>query len=282
MPENKSRPSQDQRWENGWAPDTSRAPGTRRLWLAGGLAVATVLACVTAIALNDKPVDKKTEAREGQTLSDDETAGGGLISFATPSPTPSTTPEGDDKGTPASASVSASPQAPSSPRPQGSSAPHTPAKPSASPTKKPTRPKPTSYKRSVRSVNYPDRYWHVSGGLVKLDPVRGSESRADSTFTVVKGLADSSCYSFVTAGGSYLRHYNFVLRADRNDGKAVFKKDATFCSRASGFSGAVMLESVNYPGRYLRHKDFQLRLDPYQYDSQYASDSAFRVVNALS
>lgn len=73
-----------------------------------------------------------------------------------------------------------------------------------------------------------------------------------------------------------------MLRADRNDGKAVFKKDATFCSRASGFSGAVMLESVNYPGRYLRHKDFQLRLDPYQYDSQYASDSAFRVVNALS
>ena len=45
MPDNASRSPQDRPvWEDGWAPDTSRAPGTRRLWLAGGLAVATVVA----------------------------------------------------------------------------------------------------------------------------------------------------------------------------------------------------------------------------------------------
>ncbi|MDQ0580256.1 AbfB domain-containing protein [Streptomyces rishiriensis] len=273
MPDNKSRHSQEQPWENGWAPDTSRAPGTRRLWLAGGLAVATIVACVTAIALNDKPVDDSSEAPQGQALSDEETEGG-LISFATPSASGSTTPAGKK-----SASPSASPKTSSSPGPQGSSAPHAPATASASPTKKPSSPEPATIQRSVRSVNYPDRYWHVSGGLVRLDPVGGPESRADSTFTVVKGLADSSCSTFVTADGKYLRHRDFVLRAERNDGSTLFKQDATFCAVSS--SGAVMLESVNYPGRFLRHKNFALRLDAYGYGSDYR-DFSFNLVDGLA
>ncbi|MCX4761116.1 AbfB domain-containing protein [Streptomyces sp. NBC_01275] len=293
MPDNKSRPPQEEPWENGWAPDTSRAPGTRRLWLAGALAVATIVACVTAIAVNDKASDKKdenSEARQGQTKSD-ETSGGGLISFATPSAgsTSSSTSSSTAKATATatgggeSASPSAGGSASSSPAAGGGATPHTSAEASASPTRKPADPKPpTSYERSVRSVNYPDRYWHVSDGVVKLDPVRGSESREDSTFTVVKGLADSSCYSFKTADGTYLRHRNFVLRAERNDGSTLFQKDATFCSRASSYSGAVMLESVNYPGRYLRHKNFQLRLDSYQNSDLYRADASFRVVDALS
>ncbi|MER5434540.1 AbfB domain-containing protein [Streptomyces sp. NPDC002588] len=287
MPENKSRPPQDQPWENGWAPDTSRAPGTRRLWLAGALAVATVVACVTAIAVNDRDTDRSSDAREGQTLSDDETASG-LISFATPSATGSSSAGAAGKNakseSPApsvsgSGSASSSPQAGSKSSPK----PHTSAKPSSSPSKttKPADPAPSSYERSVQSVNYPDRYWHVSSGLVKLDSPRGSESRADSTYTVVKGLTDSSCFSFKTADGNYLRHRNFVLRAERNDGSGLFKQDATFCARPSSYSGAVMLESVNYPGRYLRHKDFQIRLDPYQNSGLYRADSAFRFVAGL-
>ncbi|MFI5469504.1 AbfB domain-containing protein [Streptomyces cacaoi] len=279
MPDNKSRPSQEQPWENGWAPDTSRAPGTRRLWLAGGLAVATIVACVTAIALNDKPVDDKSGARQGQPLSDEETEGG-LISFATPSASGSTTPAGK-KST--SASASASPKTSSSPEAQGSSTPHAPASPAASPTTKPSTPKPAATQRSVRSVNYPDRYWHVSGGLVKLDQVGGSESREDSTFTVVKGLADSSCSTFVTADGKYLRHRDFVLRAERNDGSTLFKQDATFCAVPSSYSsGAVMLESVNYPGRFLRHKNFALRLDAYGYGSNHREDFSFNLVDGLA
>ncbi|MER5197900.1 AbfB domain-containing protein [Streptomyces sp. NPDC002755] len=279
MPENKSRPSQEH-WENGWAPDTSRAPGTRRLWLAGGLAVATIVACVTAIALNDKPVDDKSDARQGQTLSDEETEGG-LISFATPSASGSATPTGKRSTT---ASASASPKTSSSPEAQGSSTPDAPAAPSASSTTtKPSTPKPAATQRSVRSVNYPDRYWHVSGGLVKLDPVGGSESRADSTFTVVKGLADSSCSTFVTADGTYLRHRDFVLRAERNDGSTLFKQDATFCAVPSSYSsGAVMLQSVNYPGRFLRHKNFSLRLDTYGYGSNNREDYSFRLVDGLA
>ncbi|MFJ8105160.1 AbfB domain-containing protein [Streptomyces sp. NPDC096132] len=284
MPKNKSRPPQEQPWENGWAPDTSRAPGTRRLWLAGALAVATVVACVTAIVVNDRDSEGRSDAREGQTLSDDASSDG-LISFATPSvsgsPSASTAGKGDKSASP-SASSSASASASASAQDDDSSpSPHSSGKASASPTKKPSDPTPTSYERSVQSVNYPDRYWHLSSDQVKLDAPRGSESREDSTFTVVKGLTDSACFSFKTSDGKYLRHRNFVLRADRNDGSSLFQQDATFCSRASSYSGAVMLESVNYPGRYLRHKDFQIRLDSYQNSSLFQADSAFRFVAGL-
>jgi hypothetical protein len=135
--------------------------------------------------------------------------------------------------------------------------------------------------KSVRSVNYPDRYWQVSGDFVKLNPVSSTAARRAATFKVVKGLANSSCYSFATADGSYLRHRNFILRAERNDGSPLFKQDATFCPRTSSYSGAVMLESVNYPGRYLRHQNFQLKLDRYQNSSLFRSDSAFRLVAGL-
>lgn len=122
----------------------------------------------------------------------------------------------------------------------------------------------------------------MSGDFVKLNPVSSTAARRAATFTVVKGLANSSCYSFATADGGYLRHRDFILRAERNDGTPLFKKDATFCPRTSSYSGAVMLESVNYPGRYLRHQNFQLKLDRYQNSSLFRSDSAFRLVAGLS
>ncbi|MDT7841278.1 AbfB domain-containing protein [Streptomyces justiciae] len=271
MPENQSRPPQP--WENGWAPDTSRPPGTRRLYLAGALAVATIVACVTAIAWTDKGPE---------TLSQPSPSGTGtlpgLISFGTPSQPEVTPPKGKSGLTTDEATTS-------TPRQQGSASPS----PAAHPTTKPPSahpsskaPRPTTTWRSVRSVNYPDRYWHVSGGYVKLDPVGGSESREDSTFKLVKGLSDSSCYSFATADGQYLRHRNFILVANRNDGSPLFHQDATFCPRASTVPGAIMLESVNYPGRFLRHQNFQLKLDPYQYNDLYRQDSAFRLVDGLA
>ncbi|MFI6036813.1 AbfB domain-containing protein [Streptomyces sp. NPDC051315] len=280
MPDNESRPSLDHPWENGWAPDTSRAPGTRRLWLAGALAVATIVACVTAIGLNDQPADGTSAAGRGRTTSDKETSAG-LISFASPSASGSPTPSaGSGSPSPsASASVSASP------RPQGSSSPRTSA-PASAPTASPTRgtsgSEPAAVRRSVQSVNYPDRYWHLSDGSVRLDVIgSGREQREDSTFTLVKGLAHSSCHSFRTSDGTYLRHRSFVLVKDRDDGSALFRQDATFCARATS-SGVIALESVNYPGHFLRHERFQLKLQRYEHNGQYGADSAFRLVEGLA
>ncbi|MEU0964057.1 AbfB domain-containing protein [Streptomyces sp. NPDC005917] len=184
----------------------------------------------------------------------------------------------------ASASVTASAAAPgTTPKTSPSSAkPSKSSPPKGSPGGSGGTAQQSAAHRSVRSVNYPDRYWHVSDGCVTLDPVRGPECREDSTFTVVKGLANSSCYSFRTSAGKYLRHRNFLLRADRSDGSSLFHQDATFCARTSAHSGAVLLESVNYPGRFLRHKNFQLKLDSYQNSDLYRADSAYRLVDPLA
>ncbi|MFF4797709.1 AbfB domain-containing protein [Streptomyces sp. NPDC001351] len=276
MPETIPEPPRNQPWENGWSPDTSRAPGTRRLWLAGVLALSTIVACATAIAVMDKDSDRPLRASGIPSSSVAETPPG-LISFATPSTDGVTAPAG--KSGPSSTQSRTSP----SPSPHDSAAgggkPSTSPKPHAS---SPSHSKPSATYRSLQSVNYPDRYWHVSGDYVKLDPPAGSESRQDSTFKVVKGLADSSCYSFATHDGKYLRHRDFLLRDEPSDGSYLFKQDATFCPRASAYSGAVMLESVNYPGRFLRHQNFQLQLDPYQYSGAYQADSAFRLVTGLA
>ncbi|MFJ7072434.1 AbfB domain-containing protein [Streptomyces sp. NPDC098781] len=276
MPGNKSQPAQDQPpWENGWAPDTSRAPGTRRLWLAGGIAVATVIACVTAIALSEGASDDTSAAASPAA---EGSAVPGLISFATPS---GTAPPKGKSGLSTARGTSETPRrhdaTTSAPAPDPSkSAPHG----ASSPTGAAQPPATTTIWRSIRAVNYPDRYWHVSDGQVKLDPVRGSESREDSTFKQVKGLADSSCQSFATHDGTYLRHRNFVLRAERHDGSALFAQDATFCPRGSSYgSDATMLESVNYPGYFLRHKNFVVRLERYEHSSLYLADSSFRLVN---
>ncbi|MFJ8539868.1 AbfB domain-containing protein [Streptomyces sp. NPDC093591] len=277
MPENKSRPPQEQPWENGWAPDTSRAPGTRRLWLAGGMAVATIVACFTAIAVTDRAPDVRARSAPA----DDTASVPGLISFATPSGT--LPPEGKS-GLSTTEETTRAPggQDAGAPKPEPEQKPKPSKSPSPTGGSAPAPKPPATTWRSVRSVNYPDRYWHASSGYVKLDAVGGSESREDSTFKLVKGLANASCYSFATADGGYLRHRSFVLRSERNDGSAVFEQDATFCARSAGYSGAVMLESVNYPGRFLRHQNFQLKLDPYQHSSLYLADSAFRLVAGLA
>ncbi|QOV39136.1 AbfB domain-containing protein [Streptomyces ferrugineus] len=275
MPEDKSRPSQEQPWENGWAPDTSRAPGTRRLWLAGGMALATIIACITAIAVTDRASDGKS-ASAGPSA--DDTTVPGLISFATPSQT--TPPKGKSglsTERPAKApgrTGAASPK----PAPEPSKPPsHEAGSPSATP-----KPPSGDTWRSIRSVNYPDRYWQVSDGYVALNRVGGSTSRQDSTFRQVKGLANGSCLSFATDDGQYLRHRSFVLRAERNDGSALFAQDATFCPRGSYHSGAAMLESVNYPGYFLRHKNFVIRMERYDHSSLYQADSSFRLVDGLA
>ncbi|MDI9834080.1 AbfB domain-containing protein [Streptomyces sp. KAU_LT] len=273
MPDNASRPSPEPPvWEDGWTPDTSRAPGTRRLWLAGALAVATIVACATALTVSGKESDAVSAA---PTPSRVDVSVPGLISFATPSQTPPAGRSGMAPGqseSPAGGRTDASPSA-SAP----STSPSAEAEPSsAHPSSPPSAHSPL---RSVRAVNYPDRQWHVTRGAVRLDPV-GSGRRSDVAFRLVAGLADASCHSFATADGRYLRHRDFLLREDRDDGSALFRRDATFCPRSSPHSGAVMLESVNHRGRFLRHRDFRLRLDPYQRDGLFLADSSFRIVDA--
>ncbi|MGW2744290.1 AbfB domain-containing protein [Streptomyces sp. NPDC001450] len=273
MPENTPHSPQRQPWENGWNPDTSRAPGTRRLWLAGALAVATITACVTAIAVTDQTREQRATPPAAGASTD---SGPGLLSFASPSASTPAPPKGR------TSMASATPSTAGSPAPTATHAAGSTPAPAKSPAHHGSSPKPTADRRSVRSLNYPDRYWHVVDDYVKLDPVGSPSARRAATFALVKGLSDARCYSFATADGDYLRHRDFLLRAEHDDGSRLFEQDATFCPRTSSFTGATMLESVNYPGRFLRHQNFQLKLDPYQNTDLYRADSAFLLVDGLS
>ncbi|GAA3464969.1 family 43 glycosylhydrolase [Saccharothrix longispora] len=79
---------------------------------------------------------------------------------------------------------------------------------------------------------------------------------ADSQFRIVTGLAGSGTVSLESANfpGYYLRHRDFQVYVERNDGSAVFRGDASFTRRAGLANGAaVSFESQNHPGYYLRH-----------------------------
>ncbi|MGW7820717.1 AbfB domain-containing protein [Streptomyces puniciscabiei] len=253
-------------WETGMTADTSRSPGARRLWLTGALALAVVTACVTALLVDDRPPHSAATPQATGAPTDN---GPGLLSFASPSARTTASPGGR------AAMASVTPQAAA---PRTTDPKQAPAK---SPSPQASSPRPAATRRSVRSVNYPDRYWHISGDYVRLDPVSTPGTRRAATFTLVKGLANGACYSFATADGGYLRHRDFLLRAEPDDGTALFRQDATFCPRRSSFTGAVMLESANYPGRFLRHQNFQLKLAPYENTGLYRADSAFRLVDGL-
>nr|WP_026468238.1 alpha-L-arabinofuranosidase B [Amycolatopsis balhimycina] len=93
---------------------------------------------------------------------------------------------------------------------------------------------------------------------VVIAPVASGSSatdKADATWIVRPGLADSSCVSFesANAAGSYLRHYAFVLHLKANDGTTQFAADATFCPKPGNSGTGYSLQSFNYPAEYVRH-----------------------------
>lgn len=269
-------------WDNGWSPDASRTPGTRRLWLAATLALTTVVACVTAIAVDGGRSGTAASPAPSSPAAEDD--GPGLLSFPS-SPAATGGRRGGSRpgsGTPAADGSASGKRRTDGKAGKGTGSGDAPATPVPSPSKSGgggSGGGTVAVWKSVRSVNYPDRSWHISRGLVRLDPVGRAGDPRTVTFMLINGLADKACYSFATADGGYLRHRDFVLRSEPDDGSALFEKDATFCPRVSAYSGAVMLESVNYPGRYLRHRDFQLVLDPYQGSGQYRADASFRLAD---
>ncbi|MGP3964184.1 AbfB domain-containing protein [Nonomuraea sp. 3N208] len=124
----------------------------------------------------------------------------------------------------------------------------------------------TGVSRTFESVNDPKTYITESARL-------GADA---VTLRVVPGLADPKGYSLVDAEGRYLRHKNFLIRFDANDGTALFKRDATFHARQGTVAGSVRLESVNYPRRFVRHSGDRLRLDKALDTAVFRADSSFR------
>ncbi len=83
----------------------------------------------------------------------------------------------------------------------------------------------------------------------------GSTDKSDATWIVHPGLANSSCVSFESRNypGDYLRHQNYHVYRQRDDGSSLFAADATFCPQPGKNGQGTSFASYNYPDRYLRH-----------------------------
>jgi len=82
--------------------------------------------------------------------------------------------------------------------------------------------------------------------------------KANATWVVTAGLANSSCVSFQAANatGSYLRHQNYQLFLSPNDNSSLFAQDATFCPTTGNSGQGWSFPSVNFPTRFIRHFNF--------------------------
>lgn len=114
-------------------------------------------------------------------------------------------------------------------------------------------------KISLRATTsgYTTRYIAHTGTTVNTQVVTSSSTttlKQQASWTVRAGLGNSGCWSFesVDTPGSYIRHYNFALLVNANDGTKQFHEDATFCS-LSGLSTGSTIRSWSYPTRFFRH-----------------------------
>ena len=103
-----------------------------------------------------------------------------------------------------------------------------------------------------------DRYIHHTGATVDTAVVGSGSSaieKGNASWTVRAGLGNSSCVSFESrnTSGQYLRHYNYQLQLQTNDGTSQFAQDATFCPEAGRNGQGVSLRSLNFSDRYVRH-----------------------------
>lgn len=118
----------------------------------------------------------------------------------------------------------------------------------------------SSYSFQVTTPGYTTRYIAHTDDTVNTQVVTSSSSttlKEQASWTVTTGLGNSACYSFesVDTPGSYIRHYNFELYLNANDGTKQFYEDATFCPQAALNGEGTSLRSWSYPTRYFRHYD---------------------------
>ncbi|KAL9050650.1 MAG: hypothetical protein Q9162_006509 [Coniocarpon cinnabarinum] len=105
---------------------------------------------------------------------------------------------------------------------------------------------------------YNTRYLSHTGFTVDTQVVDSSSSTAlkqQASWNIRTGLGSSDCVSFESRDtpGSFLRHFNFQLVLNPNDGSQQFGEDATFCPQAGLTGQGNTLRSWSYPTRYFRH-----------------------------
>ncbi|KAF3766197.1 glycoside hydrolase family 54 /Carbohydrate-binding module family 42 [Cryphonectria parasitica EP155] len=112
----------------------------------------------------------------------------------------------------------------------------------------------------VTTPGYDTRYIAHTGTTVNTQVVTTSSAttlKEEASWIVQTGLGNSGCYSFesVDTPGSYIRHYDFALLVNADDGTKQFAEDATFCPLAALNGQGNSIRSWSYPTRWFRHYD---------------------------
>jgi hypothetical protein len=139
---------------------------------------------------------------------------------------------------------------------------------------------------SLRAVtpavsNYYIAHENFIGVIRQVSASSTALRKADATWTLRVGLAETNCYSFesVNYPGYFLRHTGFKLYLRKNDNTQAFRNDATFCFMPPmiGNVGASMI-AVNYIDHFVRHYSGNLLLNPEQNNYTFRVDSTFDFV----
>ncbi|KAJ6527117.1 Arabinosidase B [Mycena capillaripes] len=104
------------------------------------------------------------------------------------------------------------------------------------------------------------RYMAHTGMAVDTQVVTSSSTSAlklSASWTVVAGLANSACVSFEARDtpGSFIRHSDFALLVNANDGTKQFREDATFCPQTGLNGQGNSIRAWAHPTRYFRHSN---------------------------
>ncbi|OGM51258.1 putative fungal alpha-L-arabinofuranosidase [Aspergillus bombycis] len=116
----------------------------------------------------------------------------------------------------------------------------------------------SSISLQATTAGYTTRYLAHDGSTVNTQVVSSTSTttlKQQASWTVRTGLANSACVSFesIDTPGSFIRHYNFGLLLNANDGTKQFYEDATFCPQTGLNGQGNSIRAWSYPTRYFRH-----------------------------
>ncbi|MGX7704439.1 AbfB domain-containing protein [Methylobacterium sp. Gmos1] len=142
---------------------------------------------------------------------------------------------------------------------------------------------------SLQASNYTTSYLTNVGGTARLIVPANASDRQQATFRLVPGLAGQGVsFQASTNASQYLRHQNFQIFQQGNDGGDVFRRGATFIPRAPlagtcGCSGTcTSYESIDWPGYYLRHQNFSFYIAQPDGGATYNQDASFCPASGLT
>ncbi|GAA0612786.1 alpha-L-arabinofuranosidase B [Streptomyces crystallinus] len=129
-----------------------------------------------------------------------------------------------------------------------------------------------------------------TAGIAVVNSSSPAADKADATWIVRAGLANSSCLTLESAGkpGQFLRHRNYQLSVSADTGGASFAQDATFCATTGNSGSGSSLKSVNFPTKYIRHYQYAAYIasngGPNTWDSttSWAQDTSWLTATPLS